>query len=279
MDITMEEHHDEQWIERGLADLEMYLSTDGLQEYERSVSIIAHQTVSFLQENGIDIYIDPDSTIYDAIEDTTNTISILERQKRTAIIFSELNVHPSVTQGWQTIADINRQKGGLEYRKLMLGLVLRLSEASFTKDQGALTNLFAGIVVSRDLHQDDRLELLKITHYLISEHNVELSMLDVFHRIRDRIDEEEELRDIKYYFDRSGWYVLGKIARIVDDAGENVTAHEDWDLFVERVIERGIYKFVGSTFVQDFEDKIYELAAEIGIDQDAVYQLIQEITE
>lgn len=279
MGVYMEENNDEQWIERGLADIEMYLSTDGLQEYERSISIISHQTVSLLQENGVDIYIDPAQTIFDQIDELSNSIGSLERQKRSAIILSELNVHPSKTQGWQTIGNINRQKESLEYKKQLLGIVLRLSEASFNRDQTALTNTFAEIVVSRELQQDDRLEFLKITHQLVNENSLELSMIDVFHRIRDRIDEEEELRDIKHYFDRSGWYVLGRIARIVDDTGENVMAHEDWDLFVEKIIERGIYRFISATYFDEIEDLIYGLAVNIGIPQEKVNELLQEIAE
>lgn len=272
----MEERNDEQRIEPEFSNTEKYLSTDGLQEYERSVSIISHRTVSALQENGVDIHIDPCTNIYDAIGELTNSLSALERQKRTAIIFSELNVHNATSQNWRTVGNINQQKSSIEYKKQLLSIVLKLSEASFTNDGKMITRAFAGIVVNRDLRQDDRLEFLRVAHQLISEYKVDLSMIDVLHTLQDSIGIEEEVYS-EHYFDRSGWYVLNKIAVMADQNGGNVMEHEAWDLFVEKIIERGIYRFIESDYVNDIDETIYELAVDIGIDSKLVHQLIQEV--
>lgn len=257
----------------------MYLGTDGLQDYERSVSIIANQIVNSLQQNGVDIYIDSESNIYETIEDLNNTVVDLEREKRTAIIFGKMNVYNSVTQGWQTIGDINRQKSTVEYKKQLLNMVLKLSEAAQINDNDKITSTLSSIIVNRELQQDDRYELLKIVHSLISEHDVDMSMVDVLHFIQDGIEIEEERQDIQRYIDRSERYVLGKIAAIIDQSNTNIMNHEDWDLFVEKIIERLLYKYVKAAFVDDIEDAIYGLAGSIGIDKEIVYQLIREVAE
>lgn len=275
----MEDSPEKRWIDQGIADLEFYLNTDEIDENAGTVARIADEAIITLQENGIDIYIDSDLTIYDALQEIKNRLNDTERQKRNQIIKGELVNFSQSHQDWQSLAHSNRQKKELQHRSEMLNFVLELSESGFLKDQERFTQVFASIIVSNDIEQDDRVELLKLAHNFLSEYDIELPMMDVLQTLRDHSDNMNELREIRFYFDRSAWSVLSKVAQVVDRVGEEIMAHEDWNLFVEKIIERSIYKYANITYFELIDDDIYELASDIGIPADLVQQLIEDLTE
>ena len=276
---SMEENPEKRWIEQGIADIEFYLNTDDIGEHAAMVAKIADEAIITLQENGIDIYIDSDLTIYDALQDVKNQINEIERLKRNQIIKGELVNYAQPYNDWQSLAQSNRQKKELQHRREMLSFVLELSESAVLHDRERFTQIFASIIVSYDIEQDDRVELLKLAHQYIGDFGIDLSMMDVMQTLRDYADNMNELKEIRFYFDRSAWSILNKIAQVVDQAGEEIMNHQVWNFFVEKIIERSILRYANFTYFDQIDDDIYDLADEIGIPAELVQELIKDVTE
>ena len=276
---SMEENPEKRWIEQGIADLEFYLNTDDIGEHAATVAKIADEAIITLQENGIDIYIDSDLTIYDALQDVKNQLNETERLKRNQIIKGELVNYAQPYNDWQSLAQSNRQKKELLHRREMLNFVLELSESSLLHDRERFTQIFASIIVSYDIEQEDRIELLNLANRFVHEYDIELTMIDVLQTVQNYAENMNELREILFYFDRSAWSILNKIAQVVDQAGEEIMNHQVWNFFVEKIIERSILRYANITYFDQIDDDIYDLADEIGIPGEVVQQLIKDVTE